>query len=145
MAKMTEAQKRAALKYQRSLGQISIKLPKQELARYKAAAEKAGMPFRAWVLKQLKKAAICAALGIAAMISIGLTSRPAEDTNLVEITYTVQPGDTWWSIVERFREMDADDRYIFDYKQELDQLNKGADLGNLKPGQTLRIQYRVKN
>lgn len=46
----SEAQKRAALKYQRSLGQISIRLPKQELARYKQAAEKEGMPFRAWVL-----------------------------------------------------------------------------------------------
>lgn len=57
MAKMTEAQKRAALKYQRSLGQFAIKLPKQELARYKQAAEKEGMPFRAWVLSQLKKAA----------------------------------------------------------------------------------------
>lgn len=57
MAKMTNAQKKACLKYQRSLGQISIKLPKPELARYKEAAEKAGMPFRAWVLSQLKKAA----------------------------------------------------------------------------------------
>ena len=55
MAKMTEAQKRAALKYQRSLGQISIRLPKDELARYKRAAEKAGMPFRAWALSALDK------------------------------------------------------------------------------------------
>lgn len=47
---MTEAQKRAALKYQRSLGQISIKLKKSQLEAYKAAAERAGMPFRAWVL-----------------------------------------------------------------------------------------------
>lgn len=54
MSKMTEAQKRAALKYQRKLGQISIRLPKQELARYKEAAEAAGMPFRAWVLCALK-------------------------------------------------------------------------------------------
>lgn len=54
---MTDAQKRAALKYQRSLGQFSIKLPKQELARYKQAAEKAGMPFRAWVLASMDKAA----------------------------------------------------------------------------------------
>jgi predicted DNA binding CopG/RHH family protein len=53
---MTEAQKRATLKYQRSLGQFSIKLPKQELERYKAAAEKAGMPFRAWVLSAMDKA-----------------------------------------------------------------------------------------
>ena len=54
---LPEAQKRAALKYQKTLGQISIRLPKQELKRYKQAAEKEGMPFRAWVLSQLKKAA----------------------------------------------------------------------------------------
>ena len=53
MAKMTEAQKRAALKYQKKLGQISIRLPKEELKRYKQAAEAAGMPFRAWVLANL--------------------------------------------------------------------------------------------
>lgn len=56
MAKITESQKKAMLKYQRSLGQFSIKLPKQELARYKAAAEKAGIPFRAWVLSAMDKA-----------------------------------------------------------------------------------------
>ena len=57
MAKTTEAQKRAALKYQRKLGQISIRLPKEELATYKEAAAKAGMPFRAWVLCALKSQA----------------------------------------------------------------------------------------
>jgi predicted DNA binding CopG/RHH family protein len=53
---MTEAQKRAALKYQKSLGQFSIKLPKHELSRYKQAAEQAGMSFRAWVLEAMDKA-----------------------------------------------------------------------------------------
>ena len=62
MAKMTAAQKRAALKYQKKLGQFSIRLPKQELEKYKQAAEAAGMPFRAWVLSALKKAAHIAAL-----------------------------------------------------------------------------------
>ena len=56
MAKMTAAQKRAALKYQKTLGQISIRLPKQELKRYKEAAQKAGIPFRAWVLRAMDKA-----------------------------------------------------------------------------------------
>ena len=94
--------------------------------------------------RNLKKAAICAAfIGIAA-ISIGM-SRPAADTHLVETTYTVQPGDTWWSIVEQFRDVDADDRYIFDYKSEMERLNDGVDLGTLTPGQTLRIQYRAKD
>lgn len=53
MAKITAAQKRAALKYQRKLGQFSIRLPKQELTRYKRAAEKTGMSFRAWVLSAM--------------------------------------------------------------------------------------------
>lgn len=92
----------------------------------------------------LKKAAHIAALVGIAVISIGM-SRPSADTHQVETVYTVQPGDTWWGIVERFREMDAEDRYVLEYKQELDQLNKGVDLGNLTPGQTLRIQYRAKN
>lgn len=56
MAQITEAQKKAMLKYQRSLGQFAIKLPKPELERYKQAAEKAGMPFRAWVLNAMDKA-----------------------------------------------------------------------------------------
>ena len=58
MGKMTEAQKRAALKYQKKLGQISIRLPKEELARYKAAAAAEGMPFRAWVLSAMERSAI---------------------------------------------------------------------------------------
>ena len=95
--------------------------------------------------RKLRKAAHIAALVGIAAISIGMTSRPAADTHIVETVYTVQPGDTWWSIVERFREMDADDRYIFDYKSEMERLNDGVDLGNLTPGQILRIQYRVKN
>lgn len=95
--------------------------------------------------RNLRKAAICAALVGIAAISIGLTSRPAPDTNLVEITYTVQPGDTWWGIVEHYREIDVDDPYIFDYKHEMEQLNKGVDLGNLMPGQKLRIQYRARD
>lgn len=95
--------------------------------------------------RNLKKAAICAALVGIAALSIGLTSRPSADTHLVEITYTVKPGDTWWSIIEHFRELDADDRYLLDYKHDMEQLNEGIDTGSLMPGQTLRIQYQAKN
>ena len=99
---------------------------------------------RARQKKALKKAVhISALVGIAA-ISIGM-SRPAADTHIVETVYTVQPGDTWWGIVERFREMDAEDRYVLEYKSELERLNDGVDTGNLTPGKTLRIKYRAKN
>ena len=99
---------------------------------------------RAHQKRALKKAAICAALVGIAAISIGM-SRPAEDVHLVEVTYTVKPGDTWWSIVEHFRDVDVEDRYVLEYKSELERLNDGIDTGNLTPGQTLRIQYRAKN
>jgi len=52
---ITEAQKRATVKYQMTLGQISIRLPKQELERYKTAAKAAGMSFRAWVLLSMDR------------------------------------------------------------------------------------------
>lgn len=79
-----------------------------------------------------------------AILFTGLAGRPA-GTHLVDTTYTVKPGDTWWSIVEHYREIDVDDPYIFDYKHEMEQLDKGVDLGNLMPGQKLRIQYRAKD
>lgn len=56
--KMTENERLAhnakVRKYQKKLGQISIRLPKEELARYKAAADAAGMTFRSWVLAALE-------------------------------------------------------------------------------------------
>ena len=52
---ITEAQKRATVKYQMTLGQISIRLPKQELERYKTAAKAAGMSFRAWALLSMDR------------------------------------------------------------------------------------------
>jgi predicted DNA binding CopG/RHH family protein len=54
--KEREAHNRKCLAYQKKLGQFSIKLQKDDLAKYKQAAEKAGMPFRAWVLNAMDKA-----------------------------------------------------------------------------------------
>ena len=54
---MTEAEKRACAKYQREkLKSISIRVKPEELARYKAAAEKSGMSFRAWIIAAMDKA-----------------------------------------------------------------------------------------
>lgn len=55
---MTEAEKQACLRYQKTLAQFSIKLKHDELKRYKDAAAKAGMPFRAFVLKALDNACV---------------------------------------------------------------------------------------
>lgn len=54
---MTEAEKRACTKYQREkLKSISIRVKPEELDRYKAAAQKSGMSFRAWILMAMNKA-----------------------------------------------------------------------------------------
>lgn len=95
--------------------------------------------------RKLKKAAACAALAGLAILFVGLAGRPSADTHIVDTTYTVKPGDTWWNIIERFRDVDADDPYIVDYKHEQEQLNQGVDFGNLMPGQTLHIMYREKD
>lgn len=53
--KTSMAAKKAMLRYQKTLAQISIRLKHEDMARYKEAAEAAGMSFRAWVLASLDK------------------------------------------------------------------------------------------
>ena len=52
--KTSMAAKKAMLRYQKTLAH-SIRLKHDDMARYKAAAEAAGMSFRAWVLASLDK------------------------------------------------------------------------------------------
>jgi predicted DNA binding CopG/RHH family protein len=53
---MSEADKKACKKYQATLKAFTIRLKPEELNRYKAAAEKAGMTFRGFVISSLDKA-----------------------------------------------------------------------------------------
>ena len=54
---MTEAEKRACVKYQKEKQKsISIRVKPEELEKYKAAAEKAGMSFRAWIMAAMNQA-----------------------------------------------------------------------------------------
>ena len=53
--KTSMAEKKAMLRYQKTLAQISIRLKHEDMARYKAASEAAHMSFRAWVLSSLDK------------------------------------------------------------------------------------------
>ena len=54
---MTEAEKRACAKYQREkLKSISIRVKPEDWERYKGAAKKSGMSFRAWIMAAMEKA-----------------------------------------------------------------------------------------
>ena len=55
MMTTTEAQKRASRTYQRSLANLSLKVKPELAARYKAAAERAGKPLRAYILEALEE------------------------------------------------------------------------------------------
>ena len=51
----TEAQKRATTNYQKTLANIGIRVKREEYARYKAAAEKAGYSLREYILLSLEE------------------------------------------------------------------------------------------
>lgn len=53
--KTSMAAKRSMLRYQKTLAQFSIRLKHEDMARYKAAAEAAGMSFRSWVLAAIEE------------------------------------------------------------------------------------------
>lgn len=95
-------------------------------------------------IRRAKKAAACAALAAVAIITAGLSTGAEQQAPLVEISYTVQPGDTWWDVAEKYHGLDARGEYFLQYKHEQEQLNKGIDTGALKPGQVLRIQYQPR-
>lgn len=52
----TEAEKRACMKYQAKLKAFTIRLKPDEMARYKAAADKQGLSFRSFVITAMDKA-----------------------------------------------------------------------------------------
>ena len=95
------------------------------------------------VERRIKKGIAVALLFGAAAIFIGGVE--AED-NVVTTEYVVQPGDTLWSIAEHYREIDASDKYILEYKHEILDLNpeleeKGEQVA---PGDVLKIRYRER-
>ena len=54
-AKYTEAQKAATEKYQKTLSNISIRIKKDDYARYKAAAAAAGQSLRDYVITAIEE------------------------------------------------------------------------------------------
>ena len=95
------------------------------------------------VERRIKKGIAVALLFGAAAILIG--SAGAED-KVVTTEYVVQPGDTLWSIAEHYRELDASDKYILEYKHEILDLNPDLEEkgGQVAPGDVLKIRYRER-
>ena len=95
---------------------------------------------------KLKKAlAVCAVLlfGTAAL-SIDLT----EGKNIVHVeNYKVRTGDTFWNVTEYYRELDARNLYIFEYQDEVRELNPHLKERHyqLQPNDVITVQYITRN
>ena len=98
------------------------------------------------ILATMKRCAVIAAIGISAALSLGAAD--GHDYRIVEEIYTVQQGDTLWSIGERFIQKNTyGRRYLPEYIEGIKQLNESLveSHGQVEPGQRLRITYWVKS
>ena len=106
---------------------------------------KAAHPIEAFFSrKYLKKGVVAIALTGAVLLSLGAYSG---DQQLIEDTYTVQKGDTLWSISETYLKKNTGGRrYILEFQEGIKELNPWLldTRGQVQPGQVLRINYWIK-
>lgn len=98
------------------------------------------------IVDKLKRGTIIAAIGISAALSLGAAD--GKDYRIVEEVYTVQSGDTLWSIGETFMEKNTyGRRYLPEYIEGIKQLNEELveSHGQVTPGQKLRVTYWVNS
>ena len=98
------------------------------------------------VIRGLKKAAVTVAIGATAALSLGFADE-GKNYELVEEIYTVQRGDTLWTIGEEYVAKNTHgSRYLLEFIEGIKQNNSALvkSHGQVEPGQKLRITYWVK-
>ena len=89
------------------------------------------------------------ALAVAAILLFGALNlsnfNQRQDVIHVE-TYRVKAGDTFWNVTEYYRDLDARDLYIFDYQDEVRDLNPHLKDNNcqLQPNDLITVHYVKK-
>ena len=96
--------------------------------------------------KKLKRALIAAAVLLFGIVNFGDFGNSYDDADFSFETYTVKAGDTFWTVTQVYRDKDARDLYIFDYQDEVRQLNpKLTENGcQLNPGDKIQVRYVQK-
>ncbi|MBQ7197778.1 MAG: hypothetical protein IJS29_00795 [Selenomonadaceae bacterium] len=89
------------------------------------------------------------ALAVAAILLFGAVNlsnfNQRQDVIHVE-TYRVKAGDTFWNVTEYYRDLDARNLYIFDYQDEVRELNPHLTEKNcqLQPNDLITVHYVKK-
>ena len=98
------------------------------------------------IIEKMKRGTIIAAIGISAALSLGAAD--GHDYRIVEETYTVQQGDTLWTIGQAFIAKNTyGRRYLPEFIEGIKQLNEELveSHGQVEPGQKLRVTYWVNS
>ena len=90
------------------------------------------------------------ALAVAAVLlfgAINLSPNPTDDDVIHVVTYKVRNGDTFWNVTEYYRDLDQRNLYIFEYQDEVRELNPHLKERNyqLQPNDLITIKYVEKN
>lgn len=96
--------------------------------------------------KKLKRALIVAALILFGLCNFSNFGNSYSDDDFTFETYTVKPGDTFWTISHYYRDKDSRNIYIFDYQDELRRLNPQLSTNSyqLSIGDKIQVRYLSK-
>ena len=70
-----------------------------------------------------------------------------DDKNIIHVeNYKVRNGDTFWNVTEYYRELDDRNLYIFEYQDEVRELNPHLKERHyqLQPDDVITVQYYTK-
>ena len=95
---------------------------------------------------KLKKALAVAAILLFGAVNLSNFNQHRDEIIHVE-NYKVRAGDTFWDITQYYRDLDARNLYIFEYQDEIRELNPHLKDKHfqLQPNDVIQIKYVTRN
>ena len=93
---------------------------------------------------KLKKVLMILAIVLFGIVNLNVKNN---DGQIIHVeSYKVRNGDTFWDVTEYYRELDARNLYIFEYQDEVRELNPQLKERHyqLQPNDVITIQYYTK-
>lgn len=94
---------------------------------------------------KLKKALAVGVILLGGIFSLSIHN--PDEKNIIHVeNYKVRNGDTFWNVTEYYRELDARNLYIFEYQDEVRELNPHLRDRHyqLQPNDVITVQYVTK-